>query len=186
MVDPPQFVEQAGYLEHIYPDATSTIRVLTLRTDEGIRIAAAAHRFGSARAGALDNFSKGGLSAAVDRETGALSAAATPTGCGPVWHDHHPDTGAAIAGVSVPGWQEIRDQLRTIAAETTTFDHVGWDIVVTGPGSSGLSRATAIQTLTCSRCTNRCSPGRPFGSSTSSAGCSERACAFDSSGTSTR
>lgn len=130
-----EYVEQAGYLERIYPDATNTIRVLTLRTDEGTRIAAAAHRFGSARAGALDNFSKGGLSAAVDRETGALSAAAAPTGCGPVWHDHHPDTGAAIAGVSVPGWQEIRDQLRTIAAETAAFDHVGWDIVVTGPGT---------------------------------------------------
>lgn len=129
-----EYCRQAEYVDRIYPDATNTIRVLTLRTDDGIYIPAAVHRIGSTSTGALDNFSQGGLSASIDLETGELSAAAEPSGQGPIWHERHPDTGEPIAGVTVPGWPEIRDQLREIARETTAFSHVGWDLVVTDAG----------------------------------------------------
>jgi zona occludens toxin (predicted ATPase) len=131
-----EFCGQADYARRIYPDAAKTIRILTLGTDD-VSVAAAAHRFGSGRTGALDNFSQGGLSALVDLETGKLSVAAEPLPDGGVArHETHPDTGGRIAGVTVPGWAHIRDRIRTVAAGTAGMAHVGWDVVVTGPGES--------------------------------------------------
>ncbi|WP_436935604.1 sugar-transfer associated ATP-grasp domain-containing protein [Halovenus marina] len=131
-----EYCEQADYAERIFPHAANTIRVLTLRTEtDDILVVRAVHRIGSERTGGLDSFSQGGMSAAIDMETGELSAAAEPAKGGePTWYETHPDTGAAIVGVMVPEWKQIRERIREIAEETTAFSHVGWDLLVTGPG----------------------------------------------------
>lgn len=141
-----EFVEQDAYIERVYPHSTNTIRLLTLRTSDGrILIPAAVHRIGSAQTGYLDNFSQGGLSAAVDIETGDLSAAAERRdGAPPRWHETHPDTGAQIEGTRVPGWEQILDRIRTIVAETDGFRYVGWDLVVTGTGEFTIIEANSF------------------------------------------
>ncbi|MEF8915633.1 sugar-transfer associated ATP-grasp domain-containing protein [Natronomonas sp.] len=140
-----EYCEQAEFLESIYPGAANTVRIVTLRTSDGIIIAAAALRIGSLRTGVLDNFSQGGMSAMIDIETGELSEAAEPTeGRDPRWHERHPDTEARIAGVTVAGWKTIRDQIRTVAAELKTFDYVGWDLVITAPGEFKIIEANSF------------------------------------------
>lgn len=140
-----EYCEQAEFLETIYPWAANTVRVVTLRTGDGIVIAAAALRIGSLRTGVLDNFSQGGMSAIIDIETGELSEAAEPTERhAPRWHERHPDTGARIAGVRVPCWESIREQVRTVAAELKMFDYVGWDLVITAPSEFKIIEANSF------------------------------------------
>ena len=138
-----EYCSQAGYAERIYPNAANTVRLLTVRTDEGVRIPAAAHRIGSASTGVLDNFSQGGLSAAIDTSTGELSPAVEPSASGPQWHDRHPNTDELIAGVTIPGWATIRETIRKIASDTSAFDYVGWDLIVTAPGEFRIIEANS-------------------------------------------
>lgn len=130
-------VDQAEYSASMFPDATNTIRVVTMwdeSTDEPF-VASAIHRIGVASTAPLDNFGRGGLSASVDLETGDLGRGARFDGGALTWHDDHPDTGAAVAGRTVPGWKSIRERLLSIAGSLPHVPYVGWDLVVTAPGS---------------------------------------------------
>jgi hypothetical protein len=109
-IGPGMFIVESGIRQHpyassIHPNCVNTIRVLTLKDpDTGQQfVAGAAHRFGTQLTGSVDNFSRGGLSALVDIETGILSAAKSNPGfyqCDR--YPRHCDSGAAIEGVSVP------------------------------------------------------------------------------------
>lgn len=134
-----EFIQQAPYAAAIYPDVANTVRVLTVWDLETSRpfIAAAAHRFGTARGGPTDNFHSGwgGLSAAIDLETGVLGPAAMLSPEGRlVRPDRHPDTGAPIAGVRVERWRETVETLLAIAARFPDTPSVGWDLVVARDG----------------------------------------------------
>ncbi|USZ72700.1 sugar-transfer associated ATP-grasp domain-containing protein [Natronosalvus halobius] len=132
-----EFVEQGEYAAELYPDTTNTIRALTMYDEHAQEafIPIAVQRIGTSDSAPVDNFSRGGLCAKVDRETGALSAGAQYYHSDSVvWHDTHPETGARIEGTKVPGWDEIRTRLLEIANELSYMPYVGWDIVVTGDG----------------------------------------------------
>lgn len=92
------YVEQADYARTIFPDVANTIRVLTMYDDEAGQAfaAAAVHRFGTRAQGptAVDNWSRGGLTAAIDLAGGCLGRAyGFPSAGGLVTHATHPDTG---------------------------------------------------------------------------------------------
>lgn len=129
-------VDQAGYAAGIYPSATNTLRLLTMIDPEtgAPFVAAATHRFGTADSGATDNWSAGGISAAVDADTGRLGRAVTNPEFGRYTGERlatHPDTGARIEGVTVPAWTRVVEQVRGLAdAYGWLWPHVGWDVVV--------------------------------------------------------
>ena len=132
-----EFVEQAPYAASLYPDSPNTLRVLTMvGPDSGEPfVAAAAHRIGTDRSAPLDNWSRGGLSADIDPATGELGGAVQyPYDGHRERHTSHPDTGAAIAGVEIPGWPAIREGILDIAANCSQIPYVGWDLVVTDEG----------------------------------------------------
>lgn len=132
-----EFVEQAPYASALYPDAPNTLRVLTMiDPDSGEPfVAAVAHRIGTDRSAPLDNWSRGGLSAAVDHETGELGEGVQyPYDGHRERHASHPNTGAPIAGVLIPGWPTIREGILDIAAGCSQIPYVGWDLVITGEG----------------------------------------------------
>ncbi|SEP91655.1 sugar-transfer associated ATP-grasp domain-containing protein [Natrinema salaciae] len=132
-----KFVEQADYADELLADTANTIRVLTMYdhlAGEAF-IPMAIHRIGTRDSAPVDNFSSGGLSAPIDRETGRLGTAAEYPRHGTVgWHETHPETGARIEGTSIPGWEEIRDRLLEIAETFSFAPYIGWDLVVTGEG----------------------------------------------------
>lgn len=131
-------IQQAEYSQTIYPSSINTIRVLTVwnRDADEPFVGAAVHRFGSKAAGVVDNWTQGGLTAAIDLDSGRLSAAAAPGDRGVVkWHERHPDTGAPIRGVVVPEWSGLMTQLLGVAARLPFLPYVGWDIVVDPLGS---------------------------------------------------
>jgi len=131
-----EFVEQARYARQIFPGTTNTIRVLTLRDgDAEPFIATATHRFGAPASAPADNWSRGGLAALVDLETGRLSAGVPHPRAGELErHDVHPASQMPISGVQVPRWPETREGLLQAARQMSFFPYVGWDIVVTEDG----------------------------------------------------
>ncbi|WP_122090205.1 sugar-transfer associated ATP-grasp domain-containing protein [Halalkalicoccus subterraneus] len=139
-----EHVAQAAYVAAIYPGSVNTMRVLTMYdavAGEAF-VPIATHRFGTRRSGALDNFSRGGLSVGVDRESGSLgSGVQYLPPAPPETFSSHPDTGAAIEGVEVPGWEAIESALVEIAERLSYIPYIGWDIVVTGEGEFSIIEA---------------------------------------------
>ena len=132
-----EFVEQAGYARMLHPGSTNTLRILTLFDWETSRpfIARAVQRIGNKKSAPQDNFTRGGLSAMVDPETGCLGKAAShPVTRELTWHEVHPDTGTQITGTCIPGWKDIEATLLEAASRIRFIPCIGWDIVVTGDG----------------------------------------------------
>lgn len=130
------FVRQHPYAQGIFCGALATIRLLMMRDGEGRAVlAAATHRFGTRLSGPVDNFSRGGVVADVDRQTGRLAKAVDIAPDNTVrFMAGHPDTGAAIEGVAVPHWDSV---LRLVARLGEVFPflaYVGWDVAVTEEG----------------------------------------------------
>lgn len=141
-----EFVEPAAYATELFPDAANTIRVLTVfpeGTNEPF-IAASVHRIGTARSEGLDNWSRGGLSADIDRDTGRLSRGVQYPYSGRLErYATHPDTGVRIEGTRVPGWTDITDRLLEIAREYPYLPYVGWDLIVTDRGEFTIIEANS-------------------------------------------
>ncbi|WP_120246510.1 sugar-transfer associated ATP-grasp domain-containing protein [Halopiger aswanensis] len=134
-----EYVEQGPFGAALYPETPNTLRIITMYDEAAGEpfIAAAIHRIGTSDSAPLDNFTQGGLSAAIDPDSGTLSAGAQPPVDGEVeWHSRHPDTGVPIDGAQVPGWHRIRERLLEIAAGCSFVPYVGWDVIVTDEDGS--------------------------------------------------
>ncbi|MCL7418435.1 MAG: hypothetical protein M8354_11440 [Halalkalicoccus sp.] len=131
------FSQQAEYADAIYPEATNTVRAVTMWDSERDEpfLARAIHRIGTDETKPMDNWSQGGLGALIDPETGELGEAVIyPENGERTWRTSHPDTGARIEGVEIPGWEAVREGLLEVADSVPYLPYVGWDLVVTGTG----------------------------------------------------
>lgn len=123
-------VEQHPRLADLFPGATNTLRVVTLRDPETgeLEIFFAVLRVGTKETGPVDNGSRGGLVAKVDLETGTTVAARR------LWEDGehrtHPDTGSDIENFQVPRWGEVKDLTLKLAQAFPYLHMVAWDILV--------------------------------------------------------
>lgn len=130
-------VAQHPVLRKLYPKTVNTLRVITMQDAEGRAfIARAILRIGCPQSEPTDNWSRGGLSASVDLETGEVGRAATYPARRDrvIWHSNHPDSGARISGITVPNWQEITDRIREVADSLPFLPYVGWDVLPTEDG----------------------------------------------------
>lgn len=132
-----EFIEQADYAATIYPRSVNTIRLLTLwdyETDEPF-VADAIHRFGVDATQPVDNWGQGGLSTAINLETGELGASTrNPDKPKLEWYDIHPDTRAQIKGVQIPRWDAVKESTLEMASELWYMPMAGWDITITKDG----------------------------------------------------
>ncbi|HET8984728.1 MAG TPA: sugar-transfer associated ATP-grasp domain-containing protein [Trueperaceae bacterium] len=132
-------VHQGAFGRSMFPDAVNTMRVITMIDPDSREpfVASAIHRFGTAASAPTDNVSRKAIRAKVDVETGVLTTGAAswayengrfkafPT---------HPETGAQIAGVAVPGWNDVVDTLLGLVRRFPMLAYVGWDAVVGDDG----------------------------------------------------
>lgn len=142
-----EFQEQRGYAKAIYPGTTNTIRILTLwdKASGGPFIAGAVHRFGASRSQPLDSWhqGRGGVCAAVDLASTALGKAVWVSPENKlVWQSSHPDTGAPIEGVRIPGFGLCAEGVIEAASHFPFCPIVGWDVVLTEGGFSILEANT--------------------------------------------
>jgi hypothetical protein len=123
-------------LERLYPQTTNTLRVHIFREPEGpTTILGAVVRVGVERSRPVDNFNQGALSVFVDPATGTTGEAISRGADGrPIRHTAHPETGAPLAGVTIPVWPRVVSELTAFHDAYPAFDLVGWDIIVTPTG----------------------------------------------------
>lgn len=150
------FARQAAYASQVFPGSTNTVRVVMFGgagTGYEPFVSALAHRFGTAASAPVDNQSSGGLMGRIDPVSHRLGKVCMyPFGAPRLyWHDVHPDTGAAIAGVEVPGLGPALERLDAFMRAHPYITYVGWDVVLqpgTGDGFTVLEAncGAAIQT----------------------------------------
>lgn len=148
------FVTQGRYGAALFPDTTNTMRIVTLvdpDTHEPF-IARAVQRIGNARSFPVDSFSlgQGGLCALVDIASGRLGPGAMIEKNRQVsWHEHHPETGAAISGVKIPNWPDIHRGVLQCARRFAFVPCIAWDIAITEPGFTAIegNSATGVRVL---------------------------------------
>jgi len=137
-----EYARQAGYAASIFPGSANTLRLIVMRdVDTGEPfVPAAMHRFGRTATVPVDNYSSGGVFAGIDVTTGELGPLHVydPKRARSEWRDDHPDTGAAVRGVIVPGWQEVVERIAAFTRRHPYFTFVGWDVVKTDEGMSVL------------------------------------------------
>jgi hypothetical protein len=132
-------VHQGAFSRSIFPDAVNTIRVITMIDPDSREpfVASAIHRFGTVASAPTDNVSRRGIRATLDVQTGVLTAGAAS------WAYEngsfrafatHPDSGAQIAGVAVPGWHEVVETVLDVVRRFPMLVYVGWDAVVGDDG----------------------------------------------------
>ncbi len=131
-----EHVQQHRAIAALHPATINTVRLLTMLDDAGTFIAGAVLKIGRRRSVPVDNWIRGGLSASIDLDTGRLGPA-----CGSPerpdrldWYRAHPETGAAIEGMIVPHWQQLRDRVLALVARVGYLKYVGWDIAITADG----------------------------------------------------
>lgn len=127
-------VNQADYSDDLYPLSANSIRILTMydETRNEAFIATAVQRIGTDESAPVDNWSSGGLSAGITRESGDLTAAVqSPDGNNLIWHNYHPDSGAQIAGTTIPRWEKVCETVVDIAETVSYLPYIGWDIIIT-------------------------------------------------------
>jgi hypothetical protein len=130
-------LHQGAWARSVFPDATNTLRINTLWDVERGEpfVTQAIHRFGTRRSAPVDNVSRGGLMAPVDTDTGELGAALRNPGPGQLTtHAEHPDTGARIEGLVVPGWAEVRDAVLEVNRRLAHIPLIGWDVLLGDEG----------------------------------------------------
>jgi hypothetical protein len=128
---------QHQYAADIYPQTTNTIRLLVMHEvpTRDPFIALAVHRFGTDRSYPVDNWTRGGLSCHVDLASGRLGPGVTFPQPPPIsWHDVHPNSGATLAGETIPDWHATTELVLTLSARLSFLPYIGWDVVVTGAG----------------------------------------------------
>ncbi len=126
-----EFIEQHSSLAEIYPKTSNTIRLITLREPQtGLwKAFFAVLRIGTEATIPVDNGSQGGLVAQIDMRSGVLSEARSLRSLDS--HRVHPNSGTPIAGVTIPGWQDVVTHTLNLAESFPYMHFIAWDILLT-------------------------------------------------------
>ncbi|HEA30501.1 MAG TPA: hypothetical protein ENH91_10980 [Leeuwenhoekiella sp.] len=130
------YITQHSTINEISPDALSTIRVISVIDLQGnVEILGAMIRMSTGSF--VDNFHKGGVSAAVDLKTGELLPPM-------LFQDPrkskklttHPVSQKKMVGFFVPFWNQVIPMVKQAAKVIPQVRTVGWDVIITEKGPS--------------------------------------------------
>lgn len=146
--------------EIMSPGALGTLRAISYIDVDGVHVVFPLLRI-PAGGNIVDNFSrgaKGNLVAAIDKNTGRLSAAQYSRST--TWPDiasidHHPDTGKIIHDREVPWWAEAKALMLAAQAATPEPPTIGWDIAITAAGPQIIEANSQYSTSICQVAYNR-------------------------------
>jgi hypothetical protein len=126
-------VPQHETWQSFFSGSANTMRLLTMWTpgDPAPFIAAASQRIGSSHTAPIDNFTRGGLAATIDVQTGVLGQARRRDASGrPQRLTHHHETGTRIEGVQLPAWDRVRETVLSAASLLGVARYIGWDVMM--------------------------------------------------------
>lgn len=136
-------IPQHDYANGLYDKTVNTIRLITLRDPKTskFKVFFAVQRIGREKTIPVDNGSQGGIVCKIDLETGRLSH-------GRCLHDktvyeRHPNSGMRFEDVTVPDWEETKEEFVRLAEKLPYLHFVAWDIVKMPDGSNCVIEANA-------------------------------------------
>jgi hypothetical protein len=118
---------QEGSIRELHPESLNTLRIVTVRVNEEVRVMNANLRVGIDHR-IMDNFHQEGIAASIDISTGIVNS----SGCDMHLNRHltHPVTKEKIIGYSVPRWNEVITMVKKAAMKIPEISYVGWDVAV--------------------------------------------------------
>ncbi len=126
-----ELVIQCDEIARINPRSVNSIRVNSVKTDNGVVITAATLRLGSGCSD-TDNYSSGGFAASIDVETGIVISRAVAQNGMVVYA--HPFTEQIIIGTQIPKWEKVKEAVANSHQRISNLRYIGWDVVVCANG----------------------------------------------------
>lgn len=127
-----QRIEQHPKMLQLNPDCVSTVRIVTTLSNGCL---GAVLRMGcKSSVTGIDNWSVGGIAAAIDLETGRLGKYGFFKPGKGTKTDRHPDTGVIFAEFQVPLFSETLAEACRLHSFFYGFHSIGWDIAITRDG----------------------------------------------------
>lgn len=119
---------QNELIASLNPDTVNTLRIIAFRDKNGqVQIPFANIRIGR-KGSAVDNFSSGGMTAAIHIDTGKIISDAHDKAY-KLYHVH-PDSGVLINGFVVPCWDDVLTTVKTAMNRLPKMRLVGWDVAI--------------------------------------------------------
>ena len=124
-------IEQAAELAAFHPGSVNTVRCVVIWTKDRVEIPYCILRTG--RGGSvIDNASAGGISAAIDPETGIVTTDGMDERN--QRFAEHPDGHVVFKGYRMPEWTELLALVRDIAVRRDSIRYIGWDLACSTKG----------------------------------------------------
>lgn len=119
-------LRQHAELSRLCPGSVNTIRVISAKVKDEVYILAAALRIGSGTS-LVDNYTAGGMVAAIDINNGVLiDSAEDHTGNR---YPEHPYTHVMFKGFQIPNWDKVLNLVKDAALQYD-LHYIGWDVAV--------------------------------------------------------
>lgn len=118
-------LQQHAALSQFHAESLNTMRIVTFRYENEVRILSAVLRIGAGDS-ELDNISKGGFACKVHLD-GRLDRLAVNRRA--QWVAKHPG-GTVFESVTIPNFEGILEKVKGVASKIGHFPIIGWDIAV--------------------------------------------------------
>ena len=125
-----ELIRQVPELAQFHHQYVNTVRIATVRFEEGSEVLAAFFRTGRSGS-AVDNVGSGGVFGTLDVATGEVVAVSDAMGR---YYTQHPDTGVQMVGFKVPRWEEAKAMAIELASVVKGNRYGGWDLALTENG----------------------------------------------------
>jgi len=124
-------------LSDINSSSVNTIRVLSLLTNEGVKVYSSILRMGI-KGAKVDNASSGGITCGIDANGKLREFAYTTKG---ERFSAHPDSGVVFSGYDIPSFSSVIDLVSKLHPQIPHFRPVSWDIAIDENGTPTLIEA---------------------------------------------
>ena len=125
-----ELIRQSEEMAKFHPSSVNTIRVPTIRFDDGVQIIHPFMRIGQ-KGNCVDNAGAGGIICLIDPETHTIIEAADELG---QRYSVHPDTKEQIIGFQIPRWDELKQFANRLAQVVPENRYTSWDLALTDNG----------------------------------------------------
>jgi putative polysaccharide biosynthesis protein len=127
-------VDQHPDMQRMTGDAVGTLRVVTVRDENGVEPLYSAWKIPSPTAMSDNFWQAGSMVAQLDNATGKVVKCKRGSGLEAEWIDAHPVKGEVFAGYQIPHWEATRELAVHAHELFPEFGIFGWDIAVTRDG----------------------------------------------------
>jgi len=128
------FIEQNDFLKKIFSKSVNTVRVLTYKDKEKIKVISLILKVGISSTGYVDNIVRGGVPIAIDLGSGMLLKAHFYKNHDHIKYSKHPETKFEFQGKILPFFKEVKEIAINAHKLFPKSVVIGWDIAITENG----------------------------------------------------